>query len=33
MKDKYDIEMGLREAKDYIDNIHDDMRRRGIISK
>ena len=33
MKDKYDIEMGLREAKDYIDNIHDDMKRRGIIIK
>ena len=33
MKDKYDIEMGLREAKDYIENIHDDMRRRGVISK
>ena len=33
MKDKYDIEMGLREAKDYIDNIHDDMKRRGMIIK
>jgi len=33
MKDKYDIEMGLKEAKDYIDNIHDDMKRRGIIIK
>ena len=33
MKDKYDIEMGLKEAKDYIDNIHDDMKRRGVISK
>jgi len=33
MKDKYDIEMGLKEAKDYIDNIHDDMKRRGMIIK
>ena len=33
MKDRFDEEISLREAKDYIDQIHHDMKRRGIISK
>ena len=33
MKDRFDVEVGLREAKDYIDQIHHDMRRRGVIPK
>ena len=33
MKDRFDSEIGLREAKDYVDQIHHDMRRRGMLSK
>ena len=33
MKDRFDEEISLRDAKDYIDQIHHDMKRRGIISK
>jgi len=33
MKDRFDVEVSLREAKDYVDQIDNDMRRRGIISK
>ena len=33
MKDRFDEEISLREAKDYIDQIHHDMKCRGIISK
>jgi|TARA_Y100000310_G_scaffold260683_1_gene269743 hypothetical protein len=33
MKDRFDVEVGLREAKDYVDQIHHDMRRRGVIPK
>jgi len=33
MKDRFDVEISLRDAKDYVDQIHHDMRRRGIISK
>ena len=33
MKDRFDEEISLREAKDYIDQIHHDMKRRGVISK
>jgi len=31
MNEKYDIEVSLRDAKEYIDNTAEDMRRRGII--
>ena len=31
MYDVYGIEVNLREAKDYIDNIQADMKRRGMI--
>jgi hypothetical protein len=30
MKDKYDKEVSLREAKDHVDSIHNDMRRTGM---
>ena len=33
MKDRFDVEVGLRDAKDYVDQIHHDMRRRGVLSK
>jgi uncharacterized protein YeeX (DUF496 family) len=33
MKDRFDEEVGLREAKDYVDQIHHDMKRRGVISR
>ena len=33
MKDRFDEEVGLREAKDYVDQIHYDMKRRGVISR
>ena len=33
MKDRFDEEISLREAKDYKDQIHHDMKRRGVISK
>jgi hypothetical protein len=33
MKDRFDEEISLREAKDYVDQIHHDMKRRGILSK
>ena len=31
MKDRFDEEISLRDAKDYVDQIHNDMRRRGVI--
>ena len=31
MDENYDFKVSLREAKDYIDNTAEDMRRRGII--
>ena len=31
MNEKYDIEVSLRDAKEYVDNTAEDMRRRGII--
>ena len=33
MKDRFKVEVGLRDAKDYVDQIHNDMRRRGMLSK
>ena len=33
MKDRFDEEISLREAKDYVDQIHHDMKRRGVISR
>ena len=33
MKDRFDEEISLREAKDYVDQIHHDMKRRGVIPK
>ena len=33
MKDRFDEEVGLRDAKDYVDQIHHDMRRRGVITR
>ena len=33
MKDRFDEEVSLREAKDYVDQIHHDMRRRGVITR
>ena len=33
MKDRFDVEVGLKDAKDYVDQIHRDMKHRGIISK
>ena len=32
MKDRFDEEISLREAKDYVDQIHHDMKRRRVIS-
>ena len=32
MKDRFDEEISLREAKDYVDQIHHDMKRRSVIS-
>jgi ribosomal protein L7/L12 len=31
MDENYDIRVSLRDAKEYIDNTAEDMRRRGII--
>ena len=31
MKDRFDEEVSLRDAKDYVDQIHHDMKRRGVI--
>ena len=31
MNEKYDIEVSLRDAKEYVDNTAEDMKRRGII--
>ena len=31
MDENYDFKVSLREAKEYIDNTAEDMRRRGII--
>ncbi len=33
MKDRFDEEVSLRDAKDYVDQIHHDMRRRGVIAR
>ena len=33
MKDRFNVEVSLREAKDYVDQLHHDMRRRGILFK
>ena len=33
MKDRFDEEVSLREAKDYVDQIHHDMKRRGVITR
>ena len=33
MKEKFDKEIGLREAKDYVDALSDDMRQKGMIPK
>ena len=33
MKDRFDEEVSLRDAKDYVDQIHHDMKRRGVISR
>jgi len=32
MKDRFDEEVSLRDAKDYVDQIHHDMKRRRVIS-
>ena len=31
MNEKFDEEVSLREAKNYVDNIQENMRRRGVI--
>ena len=31
MKERYGKELNLREAKNYVDNIQENMRRRGVI--
>ena len=31
MNEKFDEEVSLREAKNYVDNIQENMRRRGIV--
>jgi ribosomal protein L7/L12 len=31
MDDIYGVKVNLREAKDYIDNIQADMKRRGMV--
>ena len=31
MEENYDVKVSLRDAKEYIDNTAEDMRRRGII--
>ncbi len=33
MKEKFDTEVSLREAKDHVDGIHDDMKRTGIVRR
>ena len=33
MKEKFDTEVSLREAKDHIDDIHEDMKRTGILRR
>ncbi len=33
MKDRFDEEVSLREAKDYIDQLHNDMKRRKVLQK
>ena len=33
MKDKFNVEVSLRDAKDYVDQLHHDMRRRGMLFK
>ena len=33
MKDRFNVEVSLREAKDYVDQLHHDMRRRGMLFK
>ena len=33
MKEQFDTEVSLREAKDHVDNIHDDMKRIGILRR
>jgi ribosomal protein L7/L12 len=30
MKTRFDEQVGLRESKDYIDEVHKDMKRRGM---
>ena len=32
MKDRFNVEVSLRDAKDYVDQLHHDMRRRGMLS-
>ena len=31
MKDRFDERVSLRESKDFVDSIHEDMKRRGIV--
>ena len=31
MNEKFDEEVSLREAKNYVDNLQENMRRRGVI--
>ena len=33
MKDRFNVEVSLRDAKDYVDQLHHDMRRRGMLFK
>ena len=33
MNEKYDIEVSLRDAKEYVDNVQSDMKLRGIIKR
>ena len=33
MKEQFDTEVSLREAKDHVDGIHDDMKRTGIVRR
>ena len=31
MKERYDEQVGLRESKDFVDSIDNDLKRRGIV--
>ena len=31
MKDIFDEDVGLRDSKNHIDNVHDDLKRKGLV--